>query len=72
MRISPPVPNLRIMEIDVDRLPGDDEVFTIVPQFETGHLVVPTTPGWGTEPVEEAIRTHPPKSLGGLLHYRQP
>jgi L-alanine-DL-glutamate epimerase-like enolase superfamily enzyme len=66
------VPNLRIMEIDIDRLPWDGELFTTEPQFEDGHLLVPDTPGWGTEPNEEAIRAHPPKSGGGLLHYRQP
>jgi galactonate dehydratase len=66
------VPNLRIMEIDIDRLAWDDEVFTVVPRFENGHLVVPDTPGWGTEPNEEAIRAHPPREGGGLLHYRQP
>src|SRR6516165_736479 len=66
------VPNLRIMEIDIDRLSWDEEVFTAVPQFENGHLVVPDTPGWGTEPIEEAIKAHPPKGPGGLLHYRQP
>jgi L-alanine-DL-glutamate epimerase-like enolase superfamily enzyme len=65
------VPNLRIMEVDIDRLAWDDEVFTTAPQFENGHLVVPGTPGWGTEPNEEAIRAHPPKAPGGLLHYRQ-
>jgi galactonate dehydratase len=65
------VPNLRIMEIDIDRLPWDPEIFTTAPQFENGHLVVPTKPGWGTEPDEEAIRAHPPKASGGLLHYRQ-
>jgi L-alanine-DL-glutamate epimerase-like enolase superfamily enzyme len=58
------VPNLRIMEIDIDRLPWDGEVFTAVPQFDNGHLLVPTTPGWGTEPDAEAIRAYPP---GGLL-----
>ena len=66
------VPNLRIMEIDIDRLPWDEELFTAVPEFENGHLVVPDTPGWGTEPVEEAIMAHPPKAPGGLLHYRRP
>ena len=66
------VSNLRTMEIDIDRLPRDEEVFTAVPQFDNGHLLVPTTPGWGTEAVEEAIRAHPPKSPGGLLHYREP
>src|ERR1700730_9058791 len=66
------VPNLRIMEIDIDRLPWDEELFTAAPKFENGHLVVPTTPDWGTEPVEEAIKAHPPKAPDGLLHYRQP
>ena len=64
-------PNLRIMEVDIDRLAWDDEVFSAVPRFENGHLIVPDTPGWGTEPNEEAIRAHPTKVLGGLLHYRR-
>jgi L-alanine-DL-glutamate epimerase-like enolase superfamily enzyme len=65
------MPNLRIMEVDIDRLPWDEEVFTVGPQFEKGQLIVPDTPGWGTEPIEEAIRAHPPTGPGGLLHYRQ-
>jgi galactonate dehydratase len=65
-------PNLRIMEIDIDRLAWDEEVFTVAPRFENGHLVVPATSGWGTEPIEEAIKAHPPRVPGGLLHYRQP
>ena len=64
-------PNLRIMEIDIDRLPWDHELFTTVPEIENGHLIVPDAPGWGTEPNEEAIRAHPPKSEGGLISYRQ-
>ncbi|MFZ3236292.1 MAG: enolase C-terminal domain-like protein [Stellaceae bacterium] len=63
--------NLRIMEVDVDRLPWDHELFTAAPQFENGHIVVPDTPGWGTEPNEEAIRAHPPKTGAGLMSYRQ-
>jgi galactonate dehydratase len=55
------VPNLRIMEHDVDRLPWDDELFTRAPTIEDGHIVVPQVPGWGTEPNEEAIRARPPK-----------
>jgi galactonate dehydratase len=65
------VPNLRIMEVDIDRLPRDEKVFTAVPQFENGHLLAPATPGWGTEPIEEAIKAHPTRAPGGLLHYRQ-
>jgi galactonate dehydratase len=55
------VPNLRIMEHDVDRLPWDDELFTRAPTIEDGHIVVPQVPGWGTEPNEEALRARPPK-----------
>jgi L-alanine-DL-glutamate epimerase-like enolase superfamily enzyme len=64
-------PNLRIMEVDIDRLPWDGELFTNAPVFENGHLVVPDAPGWGTEPDEEAIPAHPPRSGGGLLNYGQ-
>jgi L-alanine-DL-glutamate epimerase-like enolase superfamily enzyme len=63
------VPNLRIMEVDIDRLPWDHEIFTAVPEFEAGHLILPNAPGWGTEPDEAAIRAHPPRASGGLLHY---
>ena len=55
------VPNLRIMEIDVDRIPADSEIFTPPPPIEDGRLVVPDTPGWGMEPDEQALRARPPK-----------
>ena len=64
------VPNLRIMEIDIDRLPWDHELFTELPQIENGCLVMSDRPGWGTEPNEAAIRAHPPKARAGLLHYK--
>ena len=63
------VPNLRIMEIDIDRLAWDHELFTHVPDIQDGYLVMPDRPGWGTEPIEEALRAHPPKTAGGLLNY---
>jgi galactonate dehydratase len=66
------VPNLRIMEIDIDRLDWDHELFSHEPVFENGYLAVPDRPGWGCEPNEEAIRAHPPKVAGGLIGYRQP
>jgi galactonate dehydratase len=66
------VPNLRIMEVDIDRLPWDHEIFKTVPEFEDGFLILPETPGWGTEPDEEAIRNHPPRPGGGLLSWRPP
>jgi L-alanine-DL-glutamate epimerase-like enolase superfamily enzyme len=66
------VPNLRIMETDIDRLEWDHELVTHVPEFVAGHLVIPTRPGWGTDPVEEAIRARPPKAQGGLLQPAKP
>ena len=54
------VPNLRIMEIDVDRIPADSEIFP-PPPIVNGRLVVPDTPGWGMEPNEQALRARPPK-----------
>ncbi|MBL4719969.1 MAG: mandelate racemase/muconate lactonizing enzyme family protein [Alphaproteobacteria bacterium] len=62
------VPNLRIMEIDIDRLPWDEELFTNMPQIEDGYIVVPDTPGWGTEPDEAALRKYPAKGGQSLLN----
>ena len=65
------IPNLRIMEIDIDRLPWDDKLFTAVPTIEDGHLVMPDTPGWGLDPNEEAFKQYPPKQHGGLDYGKQ-
>ena len=56
------VPNLRIMEIDPDVVPWQDDLVTVKPQIKDGHLLLPTGPGWGTEVNEEAVRAHPPRS----------
>ena len=63
------VPNLRIMETDIDRIAWDHELFDRVPEIVDGHLVMPDRPGWGIEPIEAAIRAHPPKGPAGLLNY---
>lgn len=65
------VPNLRIMEADIDRLPWEGELFTHAPEYKDGHLIIPDRPGWGTDPIEEAIRARPPKVTGGLLQYKR-
>ena len=65
------VPNLRIMETDIDRLAWDAELVSHTPVYENGHLVLPDRPGWGTEPNEAAIRARPPQAHGGLLGYGQ-
>jgi len=61
------VPNLRIMETDIDRLPWDDGLVTNVPVIEDGYLILGDEPGWGTEPNEEAIRDRAPREGAGLL-----
>lgn len=66
------VPHLRIMETDIDRIPLDDELFTVTPTIERGELVVSGAPGWGTEPIEEVIAAHPPKRGPGFLVGRTP
>jgi L-alanine-DL-glutamate epimerase-like enolase superfamily enzyme len=66
---SAAVPNLRIMETDIDRIQWDHELFSHVPEIVDGHLVMPQRPGWGIEPIEAAIRAHPPKGPAGLLNY---
>jgi L-alanine-DL-glutamate epimerase-like enolase superfamily enzyme len=56
------VPNFRIMEIDPDRVPWYDELVTVTPTIEDGHLLLSDAPGWGTDVNEEAVRAHPPRS----------
>jgi L-alanine-DL-glutamate epimerase-like enolase superfamily enzyme len=61
------VPNMRIMETDIDRIAWDDEIFSHPPEFRDGYLIVPDRPGWGTEPVEAALRKYPPLASAGML-----
>jgi len=62
------VPNFRIMEIDIDQVPWRDELFAHVPEIENGYLKLPDTPGWGCDPIEEALEAHPPKGVAGITH----
>jgi L-alanine-DL-glutamate epimerase-like enolase superfamily enzyme len=56
------VPNLRVMETDVERLPRDDDLFTTTPDYRDGKLQLPDEPGWGCAPDEDALEAHPPTS----------
>jgi len=58
------VPNLRIMETDPDMVPWQDDLVTVKPRIEHGHLLLPTGPGWGTEVNEDAVRAHPARTGG--------
>jgi L-alanine-DL-glutamate epimerase-like enolase superfamily enzyme len=55
------VPNLRIMETDIDAVPWRDELVDTPPLIDNGEFVLPTKPGWGVEVNEAAVRARPPK-----------
>jgi len=56
------VPNLRIMEIEIDDVPWKDDLVTHAPLIENGAFLLSDRPGWGTEVNEEAVRAHAPKA----------
>lgn len=62
------VPNLRIVEIDIDRIENDHLIFTHAPEIKDGYLIMPDRPGWGTEPNEDFIRQNPPKTSADLMN----
>ena len=53
------IPNLRIMEIDVDDVSWKDELATNTPLIENGMMALPRAPGWGTDLNEEVLKLHP-------------
>jgi galactonate dehydratase len=53
------IPNVRILEVDVDDVPWKDELTTAVPAIENGSLAIPTGPGWGADVDEAVLREHP-------------
>jgi L-alanine-DL-glutamate epimerase-like enolase superfamily enzyme len=53
------VPNLRIMEIDIDSAPWRDDIITELPDIEDGYLNLPKKPGLGADLNEKEIAKHP-------------
>lgn len=53
------LPNVRIMEIDIDDVPWKDELVSHPPQITNGYMKTPTGPGWGTDLNESVARKHP-------------
>ena len=64
------VPNALILEIDVDDVPWKDELITRAPAIQDGYLAIPSTPGWGADLNEEAVRAHPWPRPGAPRHSR--
>ncbi len=53
------IPNVRMLEVDVDDVPWREELTTAVPEIRDGTLTIPAGPGWGADVNEEALRDHP-------------
>ena len=53
------IPNVRILEVDIDDVPWKDDLVTVPPRVEHGQLRLPTAPGWGADVNEAVLRQHP-------------
>ena len=54
------VPNVRMMELEVDDVPWKESLVSNPGTVEDGNYVIPDGPGWGAEVVESAVAEHPP------------
>ena len=66
------MPNVRIMEIDIDDVPWKADLVTRVPVIADGHIALSTAPGWGADINEEVLRAHPwpsPTASGRPMFY---
>ena len=52
------LPNVRIMEIDIDDVPWKDDLVTEQPKVVDGYMTIPNSPGWGTDLIEEELIKH--------------
>jgi galactonate dehydratase len=52
------IPNVRILEVDVDDVPWREELTTAVPEIDDGVLTIPAAPGWGADVNEDVLREH--------------
>lgn len=57
------IPNLRVMETDIDSAAWRHEFYTHAPEFENGYMIVPNRPGWGTD-IDEAAVLRRPSAIG--------
>ena len=53
------IPNVRMLEVDVDDVPWREQLTTGVPEIRDGTLTIPPGPGWGADVNEEVLAEHP-------------
>src|SRR5439155_5068504 len=66
------LPNVRIMEIDIDDVPWKGPLVTRPPVTREGHIWLTDAPGWGTDIDERVLREQPwprPGDGGRQLFY---
>ena len=59
------LPNVRIMEIDIDDVPWKGPLVTNPPLIRDGHIWLSDAPGWGADIDERVLREHPWPRPGG-------
>ncbi len=52
------LPNVRIMEIDIDDVPWKNDLVTNLPDINDGQMKIPTGVGWGTDLNLEVVQNH--------------
>lgn len=52
------IPNVRILEVDVDDVPWRETLTSAVPEIADGVLKIPSGPGWGVDVNEDVLREH--------------
>jgi L-alanine-DL-glutamate epimerase-like enolase superfamily enzyme len=52
------LPNVRIMEIDIDDVPWKDDLTGGPLHIENGIIDIPMKPGWGVDLNEDVARAH--------------
>ena len=52
------LPNIRIMEIDIDDVPWKDDLVTEPPEIIDGYMTIPKRPGWGADLNEKEVVKH--------------
>jgi L-alanine-DL-glutamate epimerase-like enolase superfamily enzyme len=53
------LPNVRIMEIDIDDVAWKKDLVTNPPEIRDGRIMLPTGSGWGAEINEDVLEAHP-------------
>jgi galactonate dehydratase len=53
------IPNVRMLEVDVDDVKWRETLTTAAPEIRNGALAIPSGPGWGADVNEEVLHEHP-------------